>query len=334
MTDTMEKSADVLVVKDLKKYFPTKDKDRFVKAIDDVNFKIRRNEVVGLVGESGSGKSTTAYCVMGMHAITSGELTFEGRDISMPAQKRSMDLKRQIQIVFQDPGTSLNPQHSVGEILRMPLAVHNIVPHSQRTAHIRELLDCVGLPQDSFFKSPRSLGGGEKQLVAIARALTTNPTLMVLDEPTSALDVSIQAKIIGTLMDLRKQFGMSYLFITHDMSLMRNISDRIAIMYLGRIMEMAPTADFFLKPQHPYTKMLLSSIPVVLKEEAKIKPDKVPSQGEIPSPVNIPSGCRFHTRCPFAFDRCLSEEPPMSEVFPDHIVACHLCPRTPGTAVS
>jgi len=328
MTEAVDKQ-DVLVVKNLKKYFPTREKGRFVKAIDDVSFKIRQNEVVGLVGESGSGKSTTAYCVMGMHPITGGALSFEGRDISMPAQQRSMDLKREIQIVFQDPGTSLNPQRSIGEILRMPLAVHNIVPRSQRNTRIRELLDSVGLPQDCFFKSPRALGGGEKQLVAIARALTTNPQLMVLDEPTSALDVSIQAKIIGTLMELRKQFNMSYLFITHDMSLMRNISDRIAIMYLGRIMEMAPTADFFLKPQHPYTKMLLSSIPVVLKEEAKVKPEKVPSQGEIPSPVNVPSGCRFHTRCPFAFDRCLTEEPPMAQVFPDHIAACHLCPGQP-----
>lgn len=332
MTETRDKQQDVLVVKNLKKYFPTKEKGRFVKAIDDVSFKIRQNEVVGLVGESGSGKSTTAYCVMGMHGITSGEISFQGRDISMPAQKRAMDLKREIQIVFQDPGTSLNPQRSIGEILRMPLAVHHMVPRAQRNERIRELLDSVDLPQECFFKSPRALGGGEKQLVAIARALTTNPKLMVLDEPTSALDVSIQAKIIGKLMELRQQFNMSYLFITHDMSLMRNISDRIAIMYLGRIMEMAPTADFFQKPQHPYTKMLLSSIPVVLKEEAAVKPDKVPSQGEIPSPVNVPAGCRFHTRCPFAFDRCLTEEPVMSEVFPDHIVACHLCPGKP-TAV-
>ncbi|NLK02499.1 MAG: ABC transporter ATP-binding protein [Clostridiaceae bacterium] len=320
---------NVLVVNNMKKYFSTKDKDCFVKAIDDISFTVRRNEVVGLVGESGSGKSTTAYSIMGMHSITSGEVIFKGQDISMLAIKRPKSLKREIQIVFQDPGTSLNPQRKIGEIISMPLRVHNIVPRSQTEKRARELLDLVGLPQDCYYKSPRSLGGGEKQLVAIARALTTNPSLMILDEPTSALDVSIQAKIITTLMELREQFDMSYLFITHDMSLMRNIADRIAIMYLGRIMEMAPTADFFEKPQHPYTKMLVSSIPVVLQEEEDLKPVQVESQGEIPSPVNVPPGCRFNTRCPEKFESCLVDEPQMVKVFPDHYVSCHMHdPRT------
>jgi len=316
---------DILVVEHMKKYFPTNKKDRFVKAVDDINFIVRANEVVGLVGESGSGKSTTAYVVMGMHGITSGKVTFKGEDISMAARKRSQRMKKDIQIVFQDPGTSLNPQRTVGNILKMPLQVHKVVPNNQIEDKIYELLDMVGLPPETMFKYPRALGGGERQLVAIARALTTNPSLMVLDEPTSALDVSVQAKIINKLMDLQKDFNMSYLFITHDMSLMRNIADRIAIMYLGRIVEMAPAVEFFQRPRHPYTKMLLSSIPVVLKAEQELKPDKVESTGEIPSPVNIPPGCRFHTRCPYANDRCRQEEPRMREVHTDHQVACHLC---------
>ena len=321
---------DVLVIEHLKKYFPTKDKDKFVKAIDDVSFTVRENEVVGLVGESGSGKSTTAYSVIGMHTITDGKMTFLGQDISMPAEKRSMELKKQIQIVFQDPGTSLNPQRSVGNIISMPLKVHKIVPKNEIEDRTRELIDLVGLPQDCYYKSPTSLGGGEKQLVAIARALTTNPKMIILDEPTSALDVSIQAKIIGKLMDLREQFKMSYMFITHDMSLMRNISDRIAIMYLGHIMEMAPAAEFFSKPEHPYTQMLISSIPVVLPEEEALKPAQIRPEGEIPSPVNMPSGCRFHTRCRHAAERCKSEEPPMREYTHDHFTCCHLCEEAYG----
>jgi len=321
----MPEQPDVLVVRNMKKYFPTKVKNRFVKAVDDISFSIRAGEVIGLVGESGSGKSTTAYVVMGMYGITSGSVHYQGQDISMPARQRPLALKKDIQIVFQDPGTSLNPQRTVGNILTMPLRVHHMVPRPQLLARAAELLDMVGLPPETIYKYPKSLGGGERQLVAIARALTTDPSLMVLDEPTSALDVSIQAKIINTLMDLQKKLGMSYLFITHDMSLMRNIADRIAIMYLGRIVEMAPATDFFQKPQHPYTKMLLSSIPVVLKAEQELKPDKVISTGEIPSPVHVPTGCRFHTRCPYAYERCRSEEPQIREIFPDHIVACHLC---------
>lgn len=324
MADNISNQEDILVVRHMKKYFPTKNKNLFVKAIDDISFTVRKNEVVGLVGESGSGKSTTAYSVIGLHGITSGEVSFLGQDISMSATRRSMELKKQMQIVFQDPGTSLNPQRNIGDILAMPLKVHKMVPSNEVEDRVRELLEIVGLPQDCYFKTSRSLGGGEKQLVAIARALTTNPKLMILDEPTSALDVSIQAKIISTLMDLREKFGMSYLFITHDMSLMRNIADRIAIMYLGRIMELAPAEEFFRSPEHPYTKMLVSSIPVVLPEEEAIKPQQIHSQGEIPSPVHVPSGCRFRTRCPYSQQKCIDMEPEMREVQKDHFACCHL----------
>ncbi|MCL1975403.1 MAG: ABC transporter ATP-binding protein [Firmicutes bacterium] len=319
------KEEDVLIVRNMKKYFPTKTKGSFVKAVDDISFSVRFGEVIGLVGESGSGKSTTAYVVMGMHNLTAGSVFFRGQDISMPVSKRSLSLKRDLKIVFQDPGTSLNPQRNIGNILSLPLKVHKIVPQNEVFEHAGKLLQMVGLTPETIYKYPRSLGGGERQLVAIARALATNPTMMVLDEPTSSLDVSIQAKIINTLIDLQKQFDMSYLFITHDMSLMRNIADRIAIMYLGRIVEMSPTKDFFLNPQHPYTKMLLSSIPVVLDAEKALKPEKIESRGEIPSPVNIPAGCRFNSRCPYAYDLCRSSEPIMREFLPDHEVACHLC---------
>ena len=314
---------NILVVNHMKKYFPTKKKGLFVKAIDDISFTVRKNEVVGLVGESGSGKSTTAYSIIGLHGITEGDVRFLGEDISMQATKRSMELKKKMQIVFQDPGTSLNPQRNIGDILAMPLKVHKMMPSNEIENRVREILDTVGLPQDCYYKSPRSLGGGEKQLVAIARALTTNPKLMILDEPTSALDVSFQAKIIGKLMDLKDRFDMSYLFITHDMSLMRNIADRIAIMYLGRIMELAPAEEFFQKPEHPYTQMLVSSIPVVLPEEEALKPQQIHSQGEIPSPVNVPSGCRFRTRCPYAESICSQKEPEMREIGVDHFVCCH-----------
>lgn len=318
-------SESILKIQNLKKYFPTDQQGKYVKAIDDVSFEIRKNEVVGLVGESGSGKSTTAYSVMGMHSISEGKIFFEGKDISMPASKRDLELKKKIQIVFQDPGSSLNPRRTIGDIIKMPLKVHHIVPKNEMDDEVERLLDLVGLPPDMSYRYSFGLGGGERQLVAIARALATRPSLIVLDEPTSSLDVSIQAKIINKLMELQKKLNMSYLFITHDMSLMRNIADRIAIMYLGRIMEMAPAKNFFEIPQHPYTKMLVSSIPVVLEEEEKIKPDKIRSVGEIPSPVNIPPGCRFHGRCPLAQDICKCEEPKMTQVFSDHIAACHLC---------
>lgn len=307
----------------MKKYFPTKTPGLFVKAVDGISFTIRENEVVGLVGESGSGKSTTAYAVMGMHGITEGTMAFKGRDISMTADRRPLALKGDIQIVFQDPGTSLNPKRVIGNILTMPLRVHNIVPKEMCFAYAQELLETVGLSAMTAYKYPTALGGGERQLVAIARAISTNASFMVLDEPTSSLDVSVQAKIINTLMDIRKRRGISYLFITHDMSLMRNIADRVAIMYLGRIVEMAATAAFFETPQHPYTRMLISSIPVVLASEEALKPAPVPSQGEIPSPVHVPSGCGFHTRCPYATPKCAQEEPRCVEVSPDHQVWCH-----------
>lgn len=324
----MEKKSNeyVLEVTDLKKYFPVRgEKEQFVKAIDGINFRLKAGETLGLVGESGSGKSTTAYNVIGMEEMTGGQVLFKGQDISMPLAKRSLELKKEIQIVFQDPGTSLNPQRNIYDILSLPLKVHKVCGAGEYVKYVARLMDIVELPYEYMYKYPSTLSGGERQMVAIARALATNPSMMILDEPTSALDVSVQAKIINTLLKLQKELNLTYLFITHDLSLMRNVSSRVAIMYLGKVAEIAPTESFFQNPQHPYTKMLLSSIPVVTEAEEALKPSQVHSEGEIPSPVNVPQGCSFNTRCPFAMEICREVDPQMVTYDTDHTVRCHLC---------
>ncbi|WP_419023599.1 ABC transporter ATP-binding protein [Emergencia sp.] len=324
----MEKKSNeyVLEVTDLKKYFPVRgEKEQFVKAIDGINFRLKAGETLGLVGESGSGKSTTAYNVIGMEEMTGGQVLFKGQDISMPLAKRSLELKKEIQIVFQDPGTSLNPQRNIYDILSLPLKVHKVCGAGEYVKYVARLMDIVELPYEYMYKYPSTLSGGERQMVAIARALATNPSMMILDEPTSALDVSVQAKIINTLLKLQKELNLTYLFITHDLSLMRNVSSRVAIMYLGKIAEIAPTESFFQNPQHPYTKMLLSSIPVVTEAEEALKPSQVHSEGEIPSPVNVPQGCSFNTRCPFTMEICREVDPQMVTYDTDHTVRCHLC---------
>lgn len=316
----------ILEVKGLKKYFPIKkgkQKNLMVKAIDGIDFTIKKGETLGLVGESGSGKSTTAYNVIGMYGSTSGEMKFKGNDISQSYEKRPLALKKDIQMVFQDPGTSLNPQRTVKQILSLPLKIHNMLEKSDEDQQIIKLLESVELPAEYLYKYPASLGGGERQMLAIARAISTNPSMIVLDEPTSSLDVSVQAKIINMLLRLQKERALSYLFITHDLSLMRNLATRVAIMYLGKIAEIAPTEIFFKSPRHPYTQMLLSSIPVVSEEEECLKPKSVHSVGEIPSPVNVPEGCSFNSRCPFVQDICFKEDPKMREAAKEHYVRCH-----------
>ena len=312
----------ILEIKELKKYFVTS--RGTVRAVDVISFDLLPGETLGLVGESGSGKSTTAYTVIGIYAPTSGKILFRGRDISVPVAKRPKSLKRAIQIVFQDPGTSLNPRRTIGQILELPLKVHRVGTREERRRRVVELLRMVELPEDYIYKAPHMLGGGERQMVAIARALATEPELVILDEPTSALDVSIQAKIINMLIQFQREMNLAYLFITHDLSLMRNVAHRVAIMYLGKICELAPAVEFFERPYHPYTRMLLSSIPVVSEEEEKVKPEKIVSKGEIPSPVNPPPGCRFHTRCMERNGICSEALPELVEVGEGHLVWCHL----------
>ena len=323
-------SAEILTVTDLKKYFVIGHKGTAkrvpvtVKAVEGISFSLQEGETLGLVGESGSGKSTVAYTVIGMYRPTEGTIAFDGHDL-FTEKERPLSLRKEIQIVFQDPGSSLNPRQNVKQVLELPLRIHR--PEANRLEQIIYLLEMVGLPGDYMYKQPQMLSGGEKQLVAVARALATEPRLVILDEPTSALDVSIQGKIINLLIRLQQQFNLSYLFITHDLSLMRNVSSRVAIMYLGKICEIAETVEFFRDPLHPYTQMLLSSIPVVSEAEEQFKPKKIISTGEIPSPVDIPPGCSFNTRCPMKMDICTVVDPVMVETARGHTVRCHLFPQ-------
>jgi oligopeptide/dipeptide ABC transporter ATP-binding protein len=326
----MAMNKPLLQVRDLKKYFPLRKKGLFrpasyLKAVDGVSFDLDAEEVLGLVGESGSGKSTVAYTVIGMYEATSGSILLEGQEISGLTGKRPLAMKRDIQIVFQDPGSSLNPRRSIRQIVEGPLKVHRAVAQDGRGNTAEELLRMVELPREYLEKYPTGIGGGERQLVSIARALAARPKVLILDEPTSALDVSVQAKIINTLIRLRRDFRLSYLFISHDLSLMRNVSDRVAIMYVGRICEVATTEDFFRRPMHPYTRMLISAIPTVSDSEDSLKPERSVPRGEIPSPVNIPPGCSFHTRCPMLMEKCRIEDPVFHEMGSGHKVRCHLC---------
>ena len=312
----------ILEIKDLKKYFPLAH-GKTVKAVDGVSMKMYKGETLGLVGESGCGKSTIAYTVVGMYGATSGQVIYDNMDIVKKGYRRTLKQKGDIQIVFQDPGSSLKSRRTIEKSMEVPLDIHDKMSKVEKEKRVEELLEMVGLPKDYKNTMPRNIGGGERQLVSVARALATNPELIILDEPTSALDVSVQAKVISTLIELQKKLELSYLFITHDLSLMRNVASRVAILYLGRLCELAPTAEFFQAPLHPYTKMLLSSIPVVTEEEEAMKPDQIVSQGEIPSPVNAPKGCTFHTRCKDCMEICKTTAPVMVEVAPEHMVCCH-----------
>jgi peptide/nickel transport system ATP-binding protein len=313
---------EILTVNNLTKHFITS--RGTVRAVDGISFSVKKGETFGLVGESGSGKSTVAYTIVGIYRPTQGEIIFNGQDIARELASRSKSLKKEIQIVFQDPGSSLNPRRSIKQILELPVKVHAITQNEDRTERVTQLLKMVELPVDYMYKYPRAIGGGEKQMVAIARALATNPSFVLLDEPTSALDVSVQAKIISLLIQLQASLNLTYLFITHDLSLMRNVASRVGIMYLGRICEIAPTSEFFQNPLHPYTRMLLSSVPVVSEKEESLKPKKIVSQGEIPSPVNIPPGCSFHSRCSEKIKVCSKIDPKMVKVHQGHLVRCHL----------
>ena len=321
-------TADILSIERLKKYFVVghdglvRRAPITVKAVDGVSLQVRRGETFGLVGESGSGKSTIAYIAVGMYQPSAGTIRFQDVDLFANGARRSLALRKEIQIVFQDPGSSLNPRRTIRQILELPLRIHQ--PEADALGEVTHLLDLVELPLEYLHKYPHMLSGGEKQIVAIARALATNPSLVLLDEPTSALDVSVQGKIINLLLRLQRELNLTYLFITHDLSLMRNVATRVGIMYLGKICEVAETSEFFRNPRHPYTQMLLSSIPVVSEAEARLKPVKIVPVGEIPSPVNIPPGCSFHTRCSHVMDICRVVDPAMVETDAGHVARCHL----------
>ncbi len=319
----------ILEVRDLVKHFHVGGglfgrQTGVVRAVDGVSFTLGRGETLGLVGESGCGKTTTGRCILQLDRPTSGRVLFEGRDLTTLGEDQLRAVRRKIQVIFQDPYSSLNPRMTVGQILAEPLAVHRIVPDARaREGRVRDLLRHVGLLPQHARRYPHEMSGGQRQRVGIARALAMEPSLIVCDEPVSALDVSIQAQIINLLEDLQRELGLTYLFVAHDLSVVRHISDRVAVMYLGRIVELADRQSLYDDPIHPYTKALLAAVPIP-DPELEARREHIVLRGEVPSPLRPPPGCVFHPRCPIAVDRCRSEVPPLREVKPGHWAACLL----------
>ncbi len=307
---------------------------RVVRAVDGVSFSLARGSTLAVVGESGSGKSTTARLVLRLIEPTAGTVRFEGNDIATLGAAALRKLRQRMQIVFQDPFASLNPRMKVGEILEEPLLVHGIGDAAARRARVRQLLELVQLADYHAGRYPHQFSGGQRQRRGIARALAVQPDLVVCDEPVSALDVSIQAQVVNLLKDLQAQLGLSYLFISHDLAVVKYIADRVAVMYLGKLVELAPKDALFASPLHPYTRTLLAAVP---RPDPHRHAARQVAAGDIPSPSNPPAGCRFHTRCPFAIERCRQEEPPMIEHAPGHLAACHRVaelPAMPAAAVA
>lgn len=308
-------------VNNLTKHFPASHK-QVVRAVDDVSFVIQRGETLGLVGESGCGKTTVGRCLLRLIEPTNGQVRFDGRNLTELNQTELRGLRRRMQIIFQDPYSSLNPRMKVGEIVGEPLVVHRVGSKTERRETVAELLRVVGLDADYANRYPHQFSGGQRQRIGIARALALNPDFIVADEPVSALDVSVQAQIVNLLQDLQQQFGITYLFISHGLAVVKHISSRVGVMYLGKLVELAPADEIYSKPLHPYTQALLAAIPIPEPQSAKREAEKL--KGDLPTPLNPPSGCRFHTRCPFTTERCKHEEPKLVEITPGHWAACHL----------
>jgi oligopeptide transport system ATP-binding protein len=320
---------DVLLkVTDLKKHFPitegilVKKAVAHVKAVDGISFEVRRGETLGLVGESGCGKSTTGRCILQLDPPSSGSIVYNGVDLSTVSRAEMNKLRERVQVIFQDPFSSLNPRMKIGEIIAEPMYVHGIEPDARkRQARVEELLTICGLSPRFADRYPHEMSGGQRQRVGIARALSMRPEFIICDEAVSALDVSIQAQVINLLEDLREQFNLTYLFIAHDLSVVRHLCHRVAVMYLGKIVELADSDELFDNPMHPYTQALLSAVPVPDPELEASREHQV-MEGEVPSPINPPSGCVFHTRCPKAVDSCKTAMPVLKELRPGHWVAC------------
>lgn len=322
-------SDDILIdVRDLKMHFPVtrgilfRRKVGTVRAVDGVSFSIRRGETLGLVGESGCGKSTTGRAILQLHRPTSGEVRFEGRDLTSLRGEELRKLRRTMQIIFQDPYASLNPRMTVGDIVGEPLLVHRL-RQGQRAIRdrVQELLELVGLNPYFVNRYPHEFSGGQRQRIGIARALAVEPSFVVCDEPVSALDVSIQAQIVNLLQELQARLGLTYLFIAHDLSVVKHISNRVAVMYLGKVVEVAEGQTLYSTPRHPYTQALLSAVPIP-NPQVEQQRQRIILEGDVPSPLNPPTGCHFHTRCPIAIERCRTEDPPLVDFGNGHVAAC------------
>ena len=320
-----KKEQNLLEAKNLSKYFPIKNffgkTTHAVKAVDQVTFAIRKGETFGLVGESGCGKSTLGRTLIRMYEPTSGNIIFDGQDITNIKGRELIECHKRMQIIFQDPYSALDPHQNVREIMEEPIAVFEKLSPSQMEEKIVYLLEKVGMKADDMEKYAYEFSGGQRQRIGIARALSVNPEFLMCDEPISALDVSIQAQVVNVLEDLQKEMGLTYLFVAHDLSMVRHISNRIGVMYLGKIVECGESDGVYDNPLHPYTQALLDSLPIADPRRA-LSLEKAGIEGDIPSPLNIPSGCRFHTRCPYATPQCSQEEPPFEERKPGHFVAC------------